>query len=279
MANRTRPATRDDRQVGERRARPSRARSGRARGLPRLFFAELAFEPRLSSATPSRFGLTALAENCRPDRKRFYVRRPSIWRRRRSEPLRTRRRPHVRLLAGHRRRRAAARRTRMVHITEYACFHTGLLHAWRHRRTGIRHARWPNRRGHLLRPPLSGYTSRARGRRRRPCRRPAGRGGGEWPEGLYEAEMRVAAFQQSDLSSRCGPRRAKRQSIPDLQAILRAANLPPTALWIARAPLLEDHVLFAESISRERAVAARRLTPGDSTARVVRRVDRAVARR
>ena len=31
-------------------------------------------------------------------------------------------------------------RTRMIHITEYACFHeTGLLHAGRHRRAGLRH--------------------------------------------------------------------------------------------------------------------------------------------
>ena len=93
---------------------------------------------------------------------------------------------------------------RMVHITDYECFHeTGLLHAGRHRSPGLRHRCREDRGRHLLRPALSRADARPRACRRRGGRRSPGGSVGEWPDGLYEAELRVAAFQNGYFTALC----------------------------------------------------------------------------
>ena len=55
---------------------------------------------------------------------------------------------------------------------------------------------------------------------------------GEWPEGLYEAEMRVAAFQNGYYVALCN--RVGRGGVPDI--CRRVVRLRPGGLVIARAP-------------------------------------------
>jgi predicted amidohydrolase len=65
---------------------------------------------------------------------------------------------------------------------------------------------------------------------------------GEWPEGLYEAEMRVAAFQHGyfvALCNRVGPEEC-------LTFAGESFVCDPNGRVIARAPAMEDTILFAD---------------------------------
>jgi N-carbamoylputrescine amidase len=148
-------------------------------------------------------------------------------------------------------------RTRMVHITEYACFHeqgyytpgdTGApVYATRVGRIGVaicydRHYPEYMRAlavggADLVVVPQAGAV-------------------GEWPEGLYEAEMRVAAFQNGYFVALCN--RVGKEDLLIFSGESFACG--PDGVVIARAPLLEDHVLFADLDLAETARShARRL--------------------
>jgi N-carbamoylputrescine amidase len=79
---------------------------------------------------------------------------------------------------------------------------------------------------------------------------------GEWPEGLYEAEMRVAAFQNGYFVALCN-----RVGTEDLLTFSgESFACGPDGVVIARGPRLEDHILFAELDLAETARShARRL--------------------
>lgn len=148
-------------------------------------------------------------------------------------------------------------RTRMVHITDYACFHeqgyytpgdTGApVYKTRAGAIGVaicydRH--YPE---YMRALALNGADLVVV---------PQAGAVGEWPEGLYEAEMRVAAFQNGyfvALCNRVGP-----------EACLTFAGesfvCDPDGRVIARAPALEETILYAEvDLAAPRASHARRL--------------------
>ncbi len=65
---------------------------------------------------------------------------------------------------------------------------------------------------------------------------------GEWPEGLYEAEMQVAAFQNGFFTALCN-----RVGIEDnLEFAGESFICAPDGVVVARSPAGEDHVLHAE---------------------------------
>jgi N-carbamoylputrescine amidase len=134
-------------------------------------------------------------------------------------------------------------RTRMVHITDYACFHeqgyyapgdTGApVYETQAGRVGVaicydRH--YPEymralavKGAQLVVVPQAGAV-------------------GEWPEGLYEAEMRVAAFQNgyfTALCNRVGPEEC-------LTFGGESFVCAPDGRVIARSPAGEDHLLLAD---------------------------------
>ena len=205
-ADRTRPAARIRRQAGERRTRP---RGAPRRGRQRIQ-ADLLRGTRLRAVLPAAPGRPGLCES-RRDRSR--VRSPRRSRQKAAElgvvvVLNLFERDGERTFDSSPVIDADGSLlgcTRMIHITEYAVLpRAGLLHAGRHGRAGLRHGGRPARRGHLLRPALSRST----------CARLAVAGAelvvvpqagsvGEWPEGLYEAEMQVAAFQNGYFTALC----------------------------------------------------------------------------
>jgi N-carbamoylputrescine amidase len=65
---------------------------------------------------------------------------------------------------------------------------------------------------------------------------------GEWPEGLYEAEMRVAAFQNGYFVALCN--RVGRDGV--LTFAGESFVCSPEGAVLARAPAGEDHVLLAD---------------------------------
>ena len=65
---------------------------------------------------------------------------------------------------------------------------------------------------------------------------------GEWPEGLYEAEMRVAAFQNGYFTALCN--RVGREEC--LEFAGESFVCAPDGRVIARAPAAEDHILYAD---------------------------------
>lgn len=69
---------------------------------------------------------------------------------------------------------------------------------------------------------------------------------GEWPEGLFEAEMRVAAFQNGYFTALCN----RVGEEPRLTFAGGSFVVDPEGVVIARAPEGEDHILMAE-IDRE----------------------------
>jgi N-carbamoylputrescine amidase len=79
---------------------------------------------------------------------------------------------------------------------------------------------------------------------------------GEWPEGLYEAELRVAAFQNgifTALCNRVGPE-------PPLDFAGESFVCDPDGVVVARAPAGEEHILVADlELDRLEGCAARRL--------------------
>ena len=134
-------------------------------------------------------------------------------------------------------------RTRMVHITDYSCFHergyyapgdTGApVYDTRVGRVGVaicydRH--YPEymralavRGAELVVVPQAGAV-------------------GEWPEGLYEAELQVAAFQNGYFAALCN------RVGPEEQLTFAGESFvcAPDGQVIARAPAEADHILFAD---------------------------------
>jgi N-carbamoylputrescine amidase len=148
-------------------------------------------------------------------------------------------------------------RTRMLHITDYACFHeqswyspgdTGApVYHTAAGRIGVaicydRH--YPEYMRALalggadvVLVPQAGAT-------------------GEWPDGLFEAEMRVAAFQNGYFVGLCN--RVGRE--PRVMFAGESFVAAPDGTIIARAPALEEHVLVADlELERARDSHARRL--------------------
>ena len=134
-------------------------------------------------------------------------------------------------------------RTRMIHITDYACFHeqgyytpgdTGApVYETRAGRIGVaicydRHYPEDMRAlaiggADLVVVPQAGAV-------------------GEWPEGLYEAEMRVAAFQNGYYTALCN-----RVGEEDCLTFSGESFVcSPGGEIIARAPALSDSILYAD---------------------------------
>jgi N-carbamoylputrescine amidase len=65
---------------------------------------------------------------------------------------------------------------------------------------------------------------------------------GEWPEGLYEAEMRVAAFQNGYFTALCN--RVGREDCLEFSG--ESFVCAPDGRVIARAPAAEDYILVAD---------------------------------
>ena len=134
-------------------------------------------------------------------------------------------------------------RTRMIHITDYACFHekgyylpgdTGApVYETRAGRIGVaicydRH--YPEymralavNGAQIVVVPQAGAL-------------------GEWPEGLYEAEMRVAAFQNGYFTALCN-------RVGEEECLTFGGEsfvCDPAGRVIARAPAVEESILYAE---------------------------------
>jgi N-carbamoylputrescine amidase len=65
---------------------------------------------------------------------------------------------------------------------------------------------------------------------------------GEWPEGLYEAELRVAAFQNGYFTALCN--RVGKEECVEFAG--ESFVCGPDGRVLARAPQSEDHILFAD---------------------------------
>jgi len=148
-------------------------------------------------------------------------------------------------------------RTRMVHITDYACFHeqgyytpgdTGApVYDTRVGRIGVaicydRH--YPE---YMRALAVAGADLVAV---------PQAGAAGEWPEGLYEAELRVAAFQNGYYTALCN-------RVGDEDCLTFAGEsfvCAPNGQVIARAPAGEDTILYADvDLSSAERSHARRL--------------------
>ncbi len=83
---------------------------------------------------------------------------------------------------------------------------------------------------------------------------------GEWPEGIYEAELRVAAFQNGYFSALCN-------RVGDEERLTFAGEsfvCAPDGRVVARAPAGEDHLLLADlDLGEVERSAARRLFLAD----------------
>ena len=147
--------------------------------------------------------------------------------------------------------------TRMMHITEYACFHEQHYYAKGDTdapvyettvgRVGVaicydRHYPEYMRRlgelgAQLVVIPQAGAI-------------------GEWPEGLFEAEVRVAAFQNGYFAALCN----RVGEEPRLTFAGESFVVDPEGVILARAPELEETILYADvDLSRCAASTARRL--------------------
>lgn len=148
-------------------------------------------------------------------------------------------------------------RTRMVHITEYACFHeqgyytpgdTGApVYETKAGKIGVaicydRH--YPE---YMRALAVSGADLVVV---------PQAGAVGEWPDGLYEAEMRVAAFQNGYYAALCN-----RVGEEDCLTFSGESFVcSPDGEVIARAPALEDTILYADlDLSATARSHARRL--------------------
>lgn len=148
-------------------------------------------------------------------------------------------------------------RTRMVHIAEMACFHeqgyyapgdTGTpVYDTRFGRIGIaicydRHYPEYMRSLALSRPDVVFV--------------PQAGALGEWPEGLYEAEMRVAAFQNGYYVALCNRVGREEKLVFAGESFVCA----PDGTVVSRAPQGEDHTLIADlDVEQTETSAARRL--------------------
>lgn len=148
-------------------------------------------------------------------------------------------------------------KTRMVHITEYACFHeqgyyapgdTGApVYDTRHGRLGVaicydRH--YPE---YMRALALGGADLVVV---------PQAGGVGEWPEGLFEAELRVAAFQNGYFTALCN----RVGEEPQLTFAGQSFVCDPEGHVVAQAGLGTEEILLCElDLSRVQASHARRL--------------------
>lgn len=136
-----------------------------------------------------------------------------------------------------------AGRTRMIHITDYACFHEQGYYApgdtgapvfqTRVGRIGVsicydRH--YPE---YMRALALAGADL---------VLIPQAGAVGEWPEGLYEAELQVAAFQNGFFTALCN--RVGKEECLDFAG--ESFVCAPDGRVVARAPRSEDHILFAD---------------------------------
>lgn len=134
-------------------------------------------------------------------------------------------------------------RTRMVHITEYDCFHEqgyysegdrgAPVYSTQAGRIGVaicydRH--YPE---YMRALALNGAEV---------VIIPQAGAVGEWPEGLYEAEMRVAAFQNGYFTALCN-RVGQEECLTFAGESFLCA---PSGCVIARAPALEESILYAD---------------------------------
>ena len=134
-------------------------------------------------------------------------------------------------------------RTRMVHITEYDCFHEqgyysegdrgAPVYSTQAGKIGVaicydRH--YPE---YMRALALNGAEVVVI---------PQAGAVGEWPEGLYEAEMRVAAFQNGYFTALCN--RVGREEC--LTFAGESFLCAPSGCVIARAPALEESILYAD---------------------------------
>src|SRR5207248_913519 len=79
---------------------------------------------------------------------------------------------------------------------------------------------------------------------------------GEWPEGLYEAEMRVTAFQNGYFTALCN--RVGRDGALDFAG--ESFVCSPEGVVVARAPQREEGILLADvDLSAAQNSHARRL--------------------
>ena len=134
-------------------------------------------------------------------------------------------------------------RTRMVHITEYDCFHEQGYYAEGDRGAPVYSTRagkigvaicydrhYPE---YMRALALNGAEV---------VFIPQAGSVGEWPEGLYEAEMRVAAFQNGYFTALCN-RVGKEECLTFGGESFLCA---PSGCVIARAPAMEEAILHAE---------------------------------
>ncbi|WP_425155558.1 nitrilase-related carbon-nitrogen hydrolase, partial [Candidatus Palauibacter sp.] len=99
---------------------------------------------------------------------------------------------------------------------------------------------------------------------------------GEWPEGLFEAELRVAAFQNGYFSALCN--RVGEES--RLTFAGESFVVDPEGVILARGPELEETILYAEvDLARCETSTARRLFWRDRRPDVLCGLGRAVRRR
>ncbi|WP_420462422.1 carbon-nitrogen hydrolase family protein [Candidatus Palauibacter sp.] len=147
--------------------------------------------------------------------------------------------------------------TRMMHITEYACFHEqhyyaegdtdALVYDTAVGRVGVaicydRHYPEYMRRlgelgAQLVVIPQAGAI-------------------GEWPEGLFEAEVRVAAFQNGYFAALCN----RVGEEPRLTFAGESFVVDPEGVILARGPGLEETILYADvDLARCETSTARRL--------------------
>ena len=79
---------------------------------------------------------------------------------------------------------------------------------------------------------------------------------GEWPDGLYEAELQVAAFQNGYFTALCN--RVGREDT--LEFAGESFVCAPDGRVLARAPAARDHILYADiDLAAARTSHARRL--------------------
>ena len=148
-------------------------------------------------------------------------------------------------------------RTRMVHITDYACFHeqgyytpgdTGApVYATAAGRVGVavcydRH--YPE----YMRALAVGGAELVVV--------PQAGAAGEWPEGLYEAEMRVSSFQNGYYVALCNRVGTEERLLFAGESFVTS----PSGTVIARAPAAQDHILLCDvDLESVRSSHARRL--------------------
>ena len=147
--------------------------------------------------------------------------------------------------------------TRMVHITEYACFHEQGYYTPGDRGAPVYRTKAGRIGVAICYDRLFPENMRALALNGADLVFvPQAGSVGEWPEGLYEGEMRVAAFQNGycvALCNRVGP-----EDCLDFSG--ESFVCDPDGLVLARAPLGQDHVLFADlDLAASERSTARRL--------------------